>query len=130
MTKISYIVSILFMLPLNVFSTPVEIISATTDCNAKRQCVFNVTLKHNDTGWKHYANKWQVLNSEGKVLITRVLFHPHVNEQPFTRSSARTFIANNITQLIIKAGDLPNGINSQPYILKLPKITNQRTNKK
>ncbi|WP_455196821.1 hypothetical protein, partial [Kaarinaea lacus] len=48
--------------------------------------VFNVTLKHGDTGWDHYADAWRVVTEDGKELGTRTLYHPHVDEQPFTRS--------------------------------------------
>lgn len=48
---------------------------------------FDVTLSHDDTGWDHYADGWRVELADGTVLGTRVLAHPHVNEQPFTRSS-------------------------------------------
>ncbi|MEK9752538.1 MAG: hypothetical protein VW338_04915 [Rhodospirillaceae bacterium] len=47
---------------------------------------FDVTLRHPDTGWDHYVDRWDVLGPDGKVLGSRVLYHPHVNEQPFTRS--------------------------------------------
>ncbi len=47
---------------------------------------FDVTLSHPDTGWEHYADGWRVLDTDGKELGLRVLHHPHVNEQPFTRS--------------------------------------------
>lgn len=47
--------------------------------------VFDVTLSHPDTGWDHYADGWRVELADGTVLGTRVLAHPHVNEQPFTR---------------------------------------------
>jgi len=46
----------------------------------------DVTAAHADTGWDHYADKWDVLGPDGALLGTRVLHHPHVNEQPFTRS--------------------------------------------
>ena len=39
-----------------------------------------------DSGWDHYANRWEVLEPEGQVIATRTLLHPHVDEQPFTRS--------------------------------------------
>ena len=48
---------------------------------------FDVTLSHPDTGWDHYADGWRVELADGTVLGTRVLAHPHVTEQPFTRSS-------------------------------------------
>ena len=40
-----------------------------------------VTLKHADSGWDHYANGWQIVDENGKVLGKRVLAHPHVHEQ-------------------------------------------------
>jgi len=46
----------------------------------------SVTLRHADTGWKHYADAWRVVDAEGRELGKRVLHHPHVKEQPFTRS--------------------------------------------
>ena len=49
----------------------------------------DVTLSHPDTGWDHYANGWEVLAPDGTRLGLRVLVHPHVDEQPFTRSFSR-----------------------------------------
>lgn len=46
----------------------------------------HVTLSHPDTGWDHYADGWEVLDANGTRLGLRVLAHPHVEEQPFTRS--------------------------------------------
>ena len=47
---------------------------------------FDVTLLHNDEGWEHYANAWQVIDPDsGKILGERILAHPHDNEQPFSR---------------------------------------------
>jgi len=43
------------------------------------------TVRHADSGWKHYADAIEISTPEGVVLLTRVLAHPHVNEQPFTR---------------------------------------------
>ncbi len=53
---------------------------------ALRGTQISVTLSHGDTGWDHYADGWQVIGADDTVLGTRVLHHPHVNEQPFTRS--------------------------------------------
>ena len=47
---------------------------------------FDVTVRHTDEGWKHYADKWDVTAPDGTILGTRILAHPHVDEQPFTRS--------------------------------------------
>jgi hypothetical protein len=64
----------------------VAVIDATVTANPDGTYAFSATLKHGDTGWDHYADKFEVLGPGGKVLGTRVLYHPHVNEQPFTRS--------------------------------------------
>jgi len=57
---------------------------------------FDVTVRHADEGWKHYADRWDVLAPDGTVLGTRVLLHPHVNEQPFTRSLSGVTIPDGI----------------------------------
>lgn len=46
----------------------------------------SVTLAHPDTGWDHYADGWRIEAEDGTVIGTRELLHPHVEEQPFTRS--------------------------------------------
>ena len=51
---------------------------------------FDVTVAHPDTGWDHYADGWAVEDAAGNALGLRVLVHPHVTEQPFTRSMAIT----------------------------------------
>ncbi|MGI9388388.1 MAG: hypothetical protein ACR2OX_13255 [Methyloligellaceae bacterium] len=28
---------------------------------------FDVTVRHADQGWKHYANKWEVVAPDGKI---------------------------------------------------------------
>ena len=36
---------------------------------------FSVTVAHADSGWKHYADKFEVLAADGTVLETRILYH-------------------------------------------------------
>ena len=36
-----------------------------------------VTVEHADAGWDHYADAWDVLATDGTVLGTRTLLHPH-----------------------------------------------------
>lgn len=47
---------------------------------------FSVTVSSSDTGWEKYADAWRIEDSAGAVLGVRELTHPHVDEQPFTRS--------------------------------------------
>jgi len=70
---------------------------------------FSVTLRHADEGWDHYADGWGVYNGNGVELGYRVLAHPHVNEQPFTRSLSGVQIPDDYTHVIIRPHDLVHG---------------------
>lgn len=61
----------------------------------------HVTLAHPDTGWDHYADGWEVRDEAGKSLGLRVLHHPHVKEQPFTRSLSGVAIPDGTTAVFI-----------------------------
>ncbi len=71
---------------------------------------FSVTVRHGDEGWDHYADRWQVLAPDGTVLGTRRLLHPHVGEQPFTRSLSGVRIPDGIDRVTIRAGDKVHGL--------------------
>ena len=81
--------------------------------------VFHVTLKHNDTGWKHYADAWRVVNKKGKELAKRTLFHPHEHEQPFTRSLSDIQLPANVGDVFVEAHDNVSGWSKQRYKVKL-----------
>lgn len=70
---------------------------------------FNVSLLHADEGWEHYANGWGIYALDGTQLGYRVLAHPHVNEQPFTRSLSNVTIPTGMTQVIVRPHDLVHG---------------------
>lgn len=70
---------------------------------------FDVTLRHADTGWDHYADGWEVRGPDGAVLGNRVLFHPHVNEQPFTRSLSGVAIPEETAHVTVHAHDKVHG---------------------
>ncbi|MDX1434802.1 MAG: hypothetical protein R3286_20345 [Gammaproteobacteria bacterium] len=63
----------------------VSIVHASFRQLAPGEWQVDVTLRHADTGWDHYADAWRVVDEQGEVLGTRTLYHPHVDEQPFTR---------------------------------------------
>ena len=65
---------------------------------------FDVTLRHNDEGWEHYADAWQVVRpTDGKVFGERVLAHPHEHEQPFTRSLSGIAIPQGLSVVTVRA---------------------------
>lgn len=86
----------------------------------------NVTLEHADSGWKHYADGWRVVDDKGKVLAVRTLYHPHVNEQPFTRSLSGVNIPANITQVYIEAHDKVHGWSKDRVLVDLSKPKGER----
>jgi hypothetical protein len=64
---------------------------------------FEVTLRHPDTGWDHYASGWEIRDASGNRLDWRELHHPHVAEQPFTRSLASVMLPDGTTEVFIRA---------------------------
>ncbi len=80
----------------------VEDISATKSGDA---WTFNVTVRHPDTGWDHYADGWEVAGADGTQYGYRKLLHPHENEQPFTRSLSGVEIPPNVTSVTVRAHD-------------------------
>ncbi len=73
----------------------------------------DVTLKHDDSGWEHYADAWRLVDPSGKLLGTRVLYHPHVNEQPFTRSLGSINIPAGTDIIFVEAHDKKHGWSPQ-----------------
>ena len=80
---------------------------------------FNVTVRHADEGWDHYANRWEVLSLDGKVLATRELAHPHVNEQPFTRSLSGVKLPAGTKEVRLRANDKVHGVGGVELIVDL-----------
>ena len=70
---------------------------------ADQTFTFSVTLLHADTGWDDYADGWRVEDGNGVILGTRELLHPHVNEQPFTRSLAGVLIPDGVKKAFIRS---------------------------
>ena len=82
---------------------------------------FEVTVRHADTGWEDYADKWDVVAPDGTVLGTRVLLHPHVTEQPFTRSLTGVALPAGLDSVVIRAHDNVNGYSGNDFVLELPR---------
>ena len=82
---------------------------------------FAVTVTHFDKGWDHYANAWEVIGPNGKLLGRRVLGHPHENEQPFTRSLSGVKIPEGVTTVRLRARDKVHGFGGAEIKVALPR---------
>ena len=101
-----------------VIAGEVEIVDAKAE-RAGESWTFHVTLAHADTGWDHYADAWRVVGPDGTVLGVRELLHPHVNEQPFTRSLSGVSVPEGVAEVTIEARDNVDGWSSQRMRLAL-----------
>jgi len=97
-----------------------DVLDVVVACNSESVCRFDVTVKHDDEGWQHYANRWEVLSPDGEILATRVLAHPHDNEQPFTRSLANVSIPSDLLEVVVRAHDLQHEYGGKEFVVKLP----------
>jgi len=79
----------------------------------------DATVMHGDTGWDHYADRWDVLAPDGSVLGSRVLAHPHENEQPFTRSLTLTIPAD-VAEITLQANDSVHELGGKTFTLAVP----------
>lgn len=87
---------------------------------------FHVTVRHPDTGWEDYADGWDVITPDGRVLkrdstepFTRLLLHPHEDEQPFTRSQSGLVIPDGIDRVTVRAHDLVAGYGGRSITVDL-----------
>lgn len=98
---------------------PPEIVAATA-WPSGAGWTFDVTLRHPDTGWDHYADAWAVHAPDGTLLGLRVLLHPHETEQPFTRSLSGIAIPDGLAEVEIRARCLVDGWSAAGFRLGLP----------
>ena len=82
-----------------------DVLSVSVEKTGERMYRFSVKVQHGDEGWNHYADGWDVVAPDGTVLGTRVLYHPHVEEQPFTRSLSGVRIPEGIEKVTVRARD-------------------------
>lgn len=87
-------------------------------------CGDNVESYERESGWDKYCDEFQILSSSnGDVLATRILAHPHANEQPFTRSSnGAVALPENVMKVTVVARDSVCGYCGTGVSLELPAV--------
>jgi len=76
-----------------------DVIDAEAMRESDGSFTFSVTVQHADEGWSHYADHWLILSRDEQLLGVRKLMHPHVKEQPFTRSLPYIQIPDEVTEV-------------------------------
>jgi len=113
-----------YILPfLALLATPAQsdppVIEAVKPSHSEAGWRFDVTLRHPDTGWDHYADAWEVISPDGTVLGTRLLAHPHVDEQPFSRSLGGISVPDGVDIVQIRARCSVDGWANAPFSVAL-----------
>ena len=98
-----------------------DILDVNIQMTGKGTYSFDVTVRHADEGWKHYADKWDVVAPDGTILDTRTLYHPHVDEQPFTRSLSGVKIPDSIKEVTVRAHDSKHGYGGKTVKVGVPR---------
>ena len=103
-----------------------DVIAVRAVQTAEQTWTFHVTVAHPDTGWDDYADGWDVVLPDGAVVkpdpdspFTRLLLHPHENEQPFTRSQSGIEIPPDVTRVTVRAHDLVDGWGGREVVVDL-----------
>ena len=99
-------------------ANPPQVVAADAQSNGDTWTI-SVTLSHPDSGWDHYASGWEVLAPDGTKLGYRELTHPHVDEQPFTRSLSGVRIPEGIGHILIRPRCTLDGWVATPTMLSL-----------
>ena len=115
---ITLLFSLVMATTVNAGEAHVEDVELTAE--AENRYRFSVTVSHQDEGWKHYADRWEVVGPGGEVLATRTLLHPHVEEQPFTRSLSGIEIPPALNKVQIRAHDSQHGYGGKTVTIDLP----------
>ena len=84
------------------------------------------TLRHGDTGWEHYADAWRLVDEKGDEIGKRTLYHPHVNEQQFTRSLSSFQIPGDKKIIFVEAHDLEHGWSSNRVKIDMTKSSGSK----
>lgn len=102
------------------FAGKADVIDAKASKDSNGTYTISVTVKSDDTGWEKYADRWEVVAPDGTVLGTRVLAHPHEDEQPFTRDQSGIAVPTDIKTVTIRAHDKVEGFGGKEFTLQLP----------
>ncbi|MFK7805532.1 MAG: hypothetical protein AB8G95_28140 [Anaerolineae bacterium] len=111
----------------------VDVLFVSARSNGDGTWNFAVTLEHPDNGWDDYADGWDVIMPDGTVIkpspelaFTRLLTHPHDDEQPFTRSQSGIEIPADVTTVYVRGHELVQGYGATVVTVDLTAASGDR----
>ena len=121
MKSIVILFAVMLIISTAAYAGEADVVEVDVKRTAEDIYFFKVTVRHADEGWDNYANKWDVVAPDGSVLGTRTLYHPHVDEQPFTRSLSDVKIPESITEVTVRAHDLVHEYGGKTVKVMVPR---------
>jgi hypothetical protein len=110
-----------FVMAAAAYAGEADVVDVTVRMTGSNTYSFDVTVRHADEGWKHYADKWDVVAPDGTVLGTRTLYHPHEDEQPFTRSLSGVSIPESIKEVTVRGHVSVHGYGGKTATVLVPR---------
>lgn len=101
-------------------AAPADVVDVDVSRNSDGSYQISVAVLSDETGWDKYADRWEVLGPDGTVLGTRILHHPHVTEQPFTRSLPALRLPPGLMEIRVRAHDSVEGFGGAEMTAPLP----------
>ncbi len=117
----TYLMALLLALPCAASGGEADVVSARAIRAANGSFHFEVTIRSQDRGWDHYADRFEIIAPDGTVLGVRQLAHPHVDEQPFTRELDGVLVPDTLDTVVIRAHHHPRGYDGATVQLELPR---------
>jgi len=96
-----FILGILFLNSIS-FANEADVTQVEIKKDSNNSFNFSVTILHKDTGWEHYANKWEILG-----------------EQPFTRTLYGVKVPDSVKIVTIQAHDSVHKYGGKVLSIKL-----------
>ena len=115
-----FLIASLFITPA-AFAGKADVVDVTITPSGDNAYRFDVTVSHADEGWDHYADQWDVVAPDGKILGSRVLLHPHETEQPFTRGLSGVEIPQGVDGVTVRARDSVHGYGGKEMNVEVPR---------
>lgn len=109
------------LLPAAALAGEADVVEATLTKTGDGVYRLDATVRHADTGWDHYADAFEALTPDGESLGVRTLYHPHVDEQPFTRSLTGLEIPEGIDVIVVRAHDSVDGHGGAEVRVEVPR---------